>query len=151
MNPTCVSLAAAIAALLDGRQVGCAESLTAGRLTTAFAGVDDAVTFFRGGLVAYQEEIKSTLLEVRAASVLSLEAAEQMACGVTRLLGVEVAVSTTGLAGGRPQDGVPVGTVFIGTVVDGVVASTRHHFDGTPEEVCERAAERALRELLTAL
>jgi nicotinamide-nucleotide amidase len=145
------TLAAAITELLGDRRLACAESMTAGRLATTFAAVDDAVSFFRGGLVAYQSEIKTVLLGVTAASVLTLEAAEQMAHGVARLLAAEVAVSTTGLAGGAPVDDVEVGTVFIGTSVDGAVRSTRHHFRGSPEQVCDAATRRALTELLDAI
>src|SRR6187397_2873971 len=115
MDAECRTLAAAISELLGDRRLACAESMTAGRLATTFAAVDDAVSFFRGGLVAYQSGIKTALLGVTAASVLTLEAAEQMAQGVARLLAAEVAVSTTGLAGGAPVDDVEVGTVFIGT------------------------------------
>jgi PncC family amidohydrolase len=144
-------LAAALVERLDGRQLGCAESLTAGRLATAFASVDGAVDFFRGGLVAYQPEIKASLLEVSTSNVLTLDAAEEMCRGVARLLDVAVAVSTTGLAGGEPEDGVDVGTVFVGTLVDGVVRSARHHFPGDPAEVCAAATHQALRDLFDAL
>jgi nicotinamide-nucleotide amidase len=146
-----IQLAAAVAATLVGRGLACAESLTAGRLTTAFASVADAVTFFRGGVVAYQPGVKANVLGVTAENVLSTEAAEQMAFGVADLLDAQVAVSTTGLAGGEPEDGVEVGTVFVATFVNGVVRSSRHRFDGDPEEVCDAATRQALENLIEAL
>ena len=113
MDSPSVDLAHDVARQLDGRSVACAESLTAGRVASALAMVDGAVDFLRGGVVAYQPAVKASLLGVTADSVLSLAAAEQMARGAARLLEADVAVATTGLAGGEPQDGVDVGTVFI--------------------------------------
>jgi nicotinamide-nucleotide amidase len=120
-------------------------------LTTALASVDEAVTFLRGGVVAYQPGIKAKLLGVTADNVLSIQAAEQMAVGVAALVDAEVAVSTTGLAGGEPEEGVEVGTVFIGTFVSGVVRSSIHRFEGEPDEICEAAARQALENLVQAL
>lgn len=144
-------LAERVADLLDGRAIATAESCTAGRIAEVLACVEKAVEFFRGGLVAYQDETKRTLLGVTTDSVLTAEAAEQMARGAARLFGVEVAVSTTGVAGDEPEDGVPPGTVFIATIVDGRVASAAHRFAGSPEDVCDHARRAALEALVTAL
>jgi len=143
-----VKVAEAIAERLGERRVTVAESCTAGRVASALACVDHATDWFRGGVVAYQRNAKEALLDVTAQSVLSAEAAEQMATGACRVFEADIAVSTTGLAGGEPQDGVEVGTVFIGTCVDGIVKSRRHHFDGEPEDVCDAAAHQALVDLL---
>lgn len=133
--------------LLRGRTVATAESCTAGRVAEVLASVERASEFLRGGLVAYQERIKRELLQVTAASVLSTDAAEQMAAGAASLLGADVAVSTTGVAGDEDEDGSPPGTVYIGISVDGAVSSRTHHFDGSPEEVCEQARRQALVDL----
>ncbi len=106
-------VAAQVASNLKGRSVGCAESITAGRIAVHLACVEHAVDFFRGGVVAYQTATKRSLLGVSAPNVLSEEAASQMATGVSRRLGVDAAVATTGLAGGDPEPGIPVGTVFL--------------------------------------
>jgi nicotinamide-nucleotide amidase len=110
--------------------------------------VDHATDWFRGGVVAYQRDAKAQILDVTADSVLSEEAAEQMASGACGVFDADIAVSTTGLAGGEPQDGVEVGTVFVGTCVEGTVRSRKHHFDGDPEDVCIAAAHQALVDLL---
>jgi nicotinamide-nucleotide amidase len=141
----------AVAAALDGRSVATAESCTAGRIAEALAGVAGAAGFLRGGVVAYQEEVKRRLLDVTATSVFSTDAAVEMAFGACRLLGSDVAVATTGVAGGEPVDGVPAGTVFVATVVDGAVRALEHRFDGTPEQVCAAARRRALLDLLDHL
>ena len=138
-------------ALLGDRTVATAESCTAGRVAEVLACVEKANEFLRGGLVAYQEETKRELLGVGARSVLSTEAAEQMAAGAAELFGADVVVSTTGVAGDRDEDGSPPGTVYIGTSVDGVVNSRIHHFGGSPEEVCDQARRQALVDLEAAL
>ncbi|MGD9701128.1 MAG: CinA family protein [Acidimicrobiia bacterium] len=151
MNADIEHVAAQVARDLNGRSVGCAESITAGRIAACLACVEHAADFFRGGVVAYQTAIKRTLLGVDAPNVLSEEAACQMASGVSHLLGVDAAVATTGLAGGDAEPGIPVGTVFVGTVVDGVTSAHRYWFDGNPEQVCDAATKQSLIDLGTAL
>ena len=136
---------------LGGRTVATAESCTAGRIAESLACVEHASEFLRGGLIAYQTSVKRDLLGVTAPSVLSSEAAEEMVLGACRLLDADVGVSTTGVAGDEPEEGVPPGTVFIATCVDGVVSSRRHRFDGEPATVCDLARGQALRDLLAAL
>jgi PncC family amidohydrolase len=136
--------ASPIADVLAGRAVACAESCTAGRVAAAFAGVEEASSWFRGGLVAYQDEVKRAHLGVRASQTLSLEAAGEMARGVAELLDAEVAVATTGVAGDEPVDGVPPGVVFVGTIVDGDARTHRIQSHGDPPTVADRAAAAAL-------
>jgi PncC family amidohydrolase len=145
------ALARDVAALLAGRSIAAAESCTAGRVASALASAEGAADFFRGGLVAYQVPVKQELLGVSSCKVLNLRTAEEMAAGAARLLGAEVAVATTGVAGGEPVDGVPPGTVFVGTLVEGATGSRRHWFAGEPDEVCAAAARQALRDLVDAL
>jgi nicotinamide-nucleotide amidase len=144
-------LARGVADLLDGRTIATAESCTAGRIAEVLACVEKATEFLCGGVVAYQDGVKRSILGVTASSVLSSRAAEEMASGVTRVLGADVGVSTTGVAGGEEQENTPPGTVYIGTCVDGRVASRTHHFSGTPEEVCDQARRQALVDLTAAL
>lgn len=143
-EPDDVDVARRIAERLAGRTIATAESCTAGRVAEVLACVEHANDFLRGGLVAYQEQVKRELLDVTADSVLSLAAAEQMACGAARLFGSDVAVSTTGVAGDESEEGTPPGTVYIATFVDGRAIATEHRFDGTPVEVCDQARRRAL-------
>jgi nicotinamide-nucleotide amidase len=144
-------VATEVAELLDGRTIATAESCTAGRVAEVLACVPKATEFLRGGVVAYQEEIKRQLLGVTAESVLTADAAEQMAAGAADLLGADVTVSTTGVAGDTEEDGTPPGTVYIGTSVGGAVGSTVHRFDGSPEEVCDQARRQALLDVVRAL
>jgi PncC family amidohydrolase len=140
-----------IVARLDGRTVACAESCTAGRLSAALTSAGGASAWFRGAVVAYQVMVKRALLGVRAPAVISEPAAEQMAAGVARLLGTEVAVATTGVAGDEPQEGQPSGTVVIATSVDDCILARTYHFHGDTEAICRQAVDQALRNLLESL
>ena len=144
-------LATAVTERLGRRQIAAAESCTAGRIGAALAGVPDATNSLRGVLVAYQTGVKRSLLGVATEGVLSRQAAEQMAQGAATLFDAHVTVSTTGLAGGEPDEGVDPGTVFVATFVDGHCTSREHHFDGDPDDVCDQAARRALLDLLADL
>ena len=118
-------LAAAVIEKLGRRQIAAAESCTAGRIASALAGVPDATNSLRGVLVAYQTGVKRSLLGVATDGVLSRQAAEQMAQGAAALFDAHVTVSTTGLAGGEPDEGVEPATVFVATFVDGQLHEPR--------------------------
>lgn len=146
-----MEVARRVVELLDGRTIATAESCTAGRVAVALATVEHAASFLRGGLVAYQEQVKRDLLGVTAASVLSLEAAAQMAAGASHLLGADVTVATSGVAGDQTEEGTPPGTVYIATQVGGLLNARHYRFDGTPQEVCESARRQALLDLVAAM
>ena len=96
------------------------ESLTGGMISAALVDVPGASSVVRGGLVTYQTDTKTLLAGVPAEliaekDVVSAEVACAMAVGTRTRLGVDIAVSATGLAG--PDGGTadkPVGTVFVG-------------------------------------
>ena len=146
-RPRAAELADAVARRLEGRALACAESCTAGRVSQACAAVAGAADWFRGGLVAYQVGVKRSLLDVESDSVLTAEAAEEMARGIAALLEAQAAIATTGVAGDEPEDGVEPGTVLIATYVDGDVSVAEHRFEGDPGEVCDSAASFALESL----
>lgn len=124
----------------------CTGGLVGGRLT-AVAGSSDV---FLGGVVTYADAAKRELVSVpqellTSHGAVSREVVEAMARGVAGRLGASVAVSVTGIAG--PSGGSaekPVGTVWIGTLVDGVVESSRLQFAGDRDEVRTRAVQAAL-------
>ena len=73
---------------------------------------------------SYASEVKFDLLEVPPGPVVSEAAAAAMASGVRRVLGADVGLALTGVAGPAEQDGMPVGTLCVG-VDDGRVVVTR--------------------------
>jgi nicotinamide-nucleotide amidase len=102
------------ALLARGETVGCAESLTGGELAALLSATPGASGTFAGGVVTYATGLKRRLLGVTATEVISADCALQMAIGARDLLGVDWALSTTGVAGPDLQEGQPAGTVFVG-------------------------------------
>lgn len=133
------------------RSLATAESLTSGNVAARLAAAPGAASWFRGGLVSYHDEVKHGVLGVDDGPVVCDPAARQMAQGVARLLGADVAVATTGAGGPDPQDGQPPGTVFVAVLLDGELSCRELHLDGDPEEVVARSTEAALEMLHDAL
>ncbi len=102
-------------ALLQGHlTVGLAESLTGGLAASRLVNVSGASRWFRGSVVSYASEVKVSLLGVPEGPVVTEGAAQAMAEGAKRVLGSDVGLSITGVAGPDPQDGCEPGTVFVG-------------------------------------
>jgi len=97
-----------------GLTLGVAESLTGGLMGARLTSVPGASDVFRGGIVSYASDVKFSLLGVPEGPVVSADAAAAMAAGARRVLGADVALATTGVAGPAEQEGQPVGTVFLG-------------------------------------
>jgi nicotinamide-nucleotide amidase len=102
-----------------GWTLGIAESLTGGLVGARITNVSGASRTFRGSVASYATEVKRSVLGVSAEHVVSAECAIQMAEGAQQVLGCDVALSTTGVAGPEEQDGQPVGTVWFGIAVPG--------------------------------
>lgn len=140
-----------------GKTLGTAESLTGGMIAAAVAGVSGASQVLMGGVVSYDPRVKHELLGVsqdviRTVGVVSEHCARQMAEGAKRALGVDVAVSATGVAGptgGTPQ--TPVGTVFIGVSGEKGTRVDECHFTGDRQSVREQSAAHALQMALSEL
>lgn len=111
-----------------GWTVATAESLTGGMISASLVEIPGASAVVRGGFVTYQTDTKTILLDVPAQTieeynVVSAEVAVAMAAGARAKLGVDIAVSATGLAG--PDGGIPerpVGTVYLG------ISTTEHTY-----------------------
>jgi nicotinamide-nucleotide amidase len=127
-----------------------AESVTAGLVAHRIATIPGASNWLRGGIVAYTNEIKTSLLGVPKDLIdkhtaVSGEVAEAMAVGARQRFGSDLAVSTTGYAG--PTTGAanePVGLVYVGLAWDGGVGSWTFSWIGTRTEVQSRTAKMAL-------
>ena len=113
-----------------GLTLGCAESVTGGLISARLTDVAGASRVFRGSVVSYASEVKHDLLGVPAGPVVSDESAMAMAEGACRVLGCDVAVSVTGVAGPDTQEGMPVGTVFMGLYLDGEADATMIRLPG---------------------
>ncbi len=112
----------------QGLTIALAESLTGGLISSRLCDIPGASAAFRGSIVSYASDVKFGLLGVPEGPVVSEAAATAMAQGAARVLGADVAIAVTGVAGPAPQDGEEPGTVFMATLVDGEVVVTRAKF-----------------------
>ena len=148
------SLSAKVLKALAGNRLATAESLTGGGIGASITAVSGASAVFAGGVISYTNEVKNKVLGVpvetlNTCGAVSAPVAQAMAEGARRVIGADVAVAVTGLAGPDGDDfGNPVGTVFIG-YADGQTAFARkYHFDGDRAEVREQTIEAALKLIL---
>ncbi len=113
--------------LARGETVAVAESLTGGLLAARLTDTAGSSATFRGGIVAYQAELKDELLgaDAVAAGAVTADTAKRMAMGARERLGATWGLATTGVAGPTEQEGQPVGTLYVGIAgPDG--ATSRH-------------------------
>jgi PncC family amidohydrolase len=130
--------------------VAVAESCTGGLVSSRLVSIPGSGEWYVGGVVAYDARVKFGLLAVPPGPVISAEAARQMATGVRMLLDTSIGVSTSGVAGPEPEEGRPVGTVFIG-LDDGVHRlAVEYRLPGNPDRVRQAAAELAVRAAMEA-
>lgn len=109
----------------QGLSVAVAESVTGGYVAGRLCAVGGASEVFRGGVVAYTAEIKQRLLGVPEGPVVTEDAAVVMAEGVRAVMGADIGLATTGVAGPAESEGKPVGTVCLAVAsTDGALATT---------------------------
>lgn len=101
-----------------GETISVAESLTAGGLANMLTSASGSSAVFVGGITAYRNEIKSTMLDVDPKiisefTVISEEVADAMAEGARKVFGTTWAISTTGAAGPESLEGHAPGSVWI--------------------------------------
>lgn len=131
------SMEHAVGTLLMERNwtLGLAESVTGGLVASRIVSVPGASRWFRGSVVSYASDVKFGVLDVTEGPVVSESAAAEMATGARRVLGADVGLSVTGVAGPDEQDGQPVGTVFLGMDVDGDVDVRRLQLPGDRDRI----------------
>ena len=132
-----------------GLLLASAESLTGGLLGARVTAVPGASAAYVGGVISYATEVKRSLLGVPPEVVLghgvvSAPAAEAMAGAVRALLGADVGVSTTGVAGPEPQEAKPVGLVHVAVADARGVVAVEHRFPGDRSGVRDAAVDAAL-------
>jgi nicotinamide-nucleotide amidase len=130
--------------------VATAESCTGGTVASTIVSVPGASLYFKGGVVAYDNEVKKDLLKV-SSSTLSTDGAvskpvvEQMAEGVKELLKTDFAIATSGIAG--PDGGTdlkPVGATWIAVASPKGTVSAVYNFGNNRERTMIRATAAAL-------
>ena len=155
-------LAEVVLGLLEKEKlmVAVAESCTGGLIGARLAAIPGCSHQFKGGVVAYDNDVKLQMLGVSADALaqhgaVSEVVAREMAIGVSRALDTEAAIAVTGIAGpdgGSPEK--PVGTVWIGIRVRDTVRAFHLVLPGDRVDIQARAAQYALdfmRRMLTGL
>jgi nicotinamide-nucleotide amidase len=127
-----------------GMTLGLAESVTGGLVGARLTGVAGASDVVRGSIVSYATDVKRSLLDVGAGVVVSEQAALEMAAGARRVLGADVGLSLTGVAGPSEQDGQPVGTLWVGLAVGAEVTARQLRMPGTREQMRQFSVISAL-------
>lgn len=161
--PDSAELSAQIVSLLTARhyRIAVAESLTGGLLVAELIRTPGASAVVSGGVVAYNTELKHTVLGVNAEilavhGAVHADVAAQMAAGVREHLAVAgepayIGISTTGVAGPDPQDGQPVGTVFLGFAIGTEVRTKQLALSGSREDIRSAVVYESLVELAELL
>ncbi len=138
------------AARSRGVRIGAAESCTGGLLGKRLTDVPGSSDVFKGAIVAYDNTLKTSLLDVPAEllvrhGAVSEEVSRAMANGALARLGVDLALAVTGIAGpGGGSAEKPVGTIWLATASDGAVAAKHIVLPGSRAEVRARAAQAGL-------
>ena len=141
----------------EGLRVAVAESCTGGMVGQRLSAIAGSSDVFQGGVIAYHDAAKQTLLGVpgelvNAHGAVSEPVARAMAEGAARRLDAELAMSITGIAG--PDGGTedkPVGTVWHGFRVRGATVTKHRVYPGDRHGVRTRATVWALFEMLRLL
>lgn len=141
----------------QGRTLALAESCTGGLVAAQVTSVPGSSAVFRGGVVAYHNEVKRDVLGVSAevletSGAVSAPSALAMAHGVRRLLAADLAASVTGIAGPGGGTAVkPVGLVFVAVAGQDIERVERFLFAGDRDSIRAQAVDAVLRLLLDAL
>ena len=139
-----------------GDTIAVAESLTGGMLAASLTAIPGASAAFRGGIVPYATSLKAVLLGVPAAlldshGAVHPDVARAMADGVRSRLGATVGAATTGVARPDPQDGHPVGTVYIAVSAGGDTGVRSLALAGGRQQIREATVEQLLGMLICRL
>jgi len=130
--------------------IGAVESATGGRIADRITNIPGSSDYFKGSVVAYNNEVKMALLGVKKATLedygaVSKQTALEMAQGGRKLLDVDICVSDTGIAGptgDTPEK--PVGLFYLGMAAGDADLSQKQVFKGSREKNKRDAAEAVL-------
>lgn len=127
-----------------------AESCTGGGIAALVTSVPGSSAYFKGGVVAYANEVKMSLLYVSSETLekygaVSQETVVEMAKGAMKAMKTDCAVATSGIAG--PDGGTlqkPVGTIWIAAAYKKEIITLKQDTDGGRKSNIERAVHNAL-------
>lgn len=134
-----------------------AESLTGGNISKQIVTQSGASDYFTGSVIAYDNSIKQSLLNVSSRilnknGAVSEECATAMVKGIHSLFNTQVSLSVTGIAG--PGGGThlkPVGLVYAGFIIQKNIFVKRYLFKGTRLNIIKETTKNVLTDLLIFL
>ena len=143
--------------LLRNISVAVAESCTSGLIASKLTLKPGSSSFLKGGIIAYQNDIKIKILGVDEQAILqytevSTEVVRQMAEGVRKSFSADYSIATSGYAG--PSGGTnnnPIGTIFIAISSASGVDVERFVFSGDRQSIVNQASEKSLSLLYDAI
>lgn len=130
--------------------LGVVESATGGLISHLITNVPGSSDYYKGSVTSYDNEIKSRVIGVKETTLsqygaVSHQVAEEMADGGRKLLGVDICLVDTGIAGpGGATPGKPVGLFYLGLSHLGGTFSRQHNFQGSREQNKHQATTAAL-------
>jgi nicotinamide-nucleotide amidase len=133
--------------------LGTVESATGGLIAHMITNIPGSSDVFRGSIISYSNEIKIKIVGVKEATLqesgaVSGQVARAMAKRGRKVLGVDICVADTGIAGpGGATPGKPVGLFYLGLSHKDGTFTQKHIFKGTREENKQQAAQTALMRL----
>ncbi len=138
----------------SGKTLAIAESCTGGAVASDITALAGASEYFKGGVVAYANEVKESVLGVRHNTLLqhgavSEETATEMVIGIRELMSADYAIATTGIAGpggGTPEK--PVGTVWIAVASKNEIVTQKMTFGNDRIRTIERSVNQSFSNLL---
>lgn len=131
-----------------------AESCTAGNVAAIITAIPGSSRFYKGGVVAYSDEVKQNLLHVKGDTLsthgaVSEETVVEMVKGSIEVLGADFAMATSGIAG--PSGGTqekPVGTIWLAAGNKNKVITAKLTEDEGREKNIQNAVKGVLQLLL---
>lgn len=130
------------------------ESCTGGMLGSVITSIPGSSKYFKGGIIAYSNEVKKNIVGVKDYTLnkfgaVSEQTARQMAKGVRAIIKSRIGISITGIAGpGGGTKEKPVGTVFIGIADNKKTKVYKFHFKGKRNQIRKRVCAHALKLLV---
>lgn len=137
--------------------VATAESCTGGSISSSITAVAGSSSYFKGGVVAYSNEVKQTVLGVGTSTLqtygaVSEQTVTEMLSGIRRITGSDCAIATSGIAGpGGGSKEKPVGTVCIGIATPQRTCVETVHFSGSRGFIVTQTVVTALVRLIDML
>lgn len=134
----------------SGKTISVAESCTGGLIGDRMTQVPGSSKYFIGGITAYSNDLKTSILGVDPQIIekhgaVSRECAEAMARQAVKVMGSDIAVATTGIAGPEGGNGIkPVGLVWISLYKDGAFTTKKYIFNSDRDGVKLRAMQAAM-------